>query len=150
MTNEQKNAMMDISKSSLPSILVVTIMVFVAYSTFVLTTEKNRVDRRFEVAADLINELANSTRELTELLSIRTRSRWSKLDMANWCVQQKLKYPDLECPPLNAIDTHGDIHDSTTGIERMGKKFDKIKEKSMRAIVEGDHPTLDGYDPKDK
>jgi hypothetical protein len=140
MPDDMKSKIVDVSSGTLPIIVAFTMMGFVAYATFILTTEKNRIDRRFEVTADLISELTSSTKELAGVVSGRTTERWTKFEMAAWCVEQKLKYPELICPPVNyrqgsEIDNHNELN-------RVQKTFEKIKEKSLKAIKEGDHPTM--------
>jgi len=96
--DEEGEESKDLTLMTLPVITTVSLVVFVAWGTFKLTTEKYMLENRLEKMAAVLDVLTRSTKDVVQLLSVKVQEGWTVSDMAEWCQTQKSKYPDLVCP----------------------------------------------------
>lgn len=90
----------DFTKSYLPFMTVISLVVFVAWSTNVVTREKIAMDSKFAEASRVTRDLAQATAELAEAIVRGQEAGWARSEMASWCQTQKLKYVELQCPEV--------------------------------------------------
>lgn len=64
---------LDLTILSLPVITVVSLILFVAWSTFTVAQEKGRYDNRLEATTKLIEQLAVATKDLADSVAMRSQ-----------------------------------------------------------------------------
>lgn len=118
----------DVTKGYLPFLTVISLVVFVAWSTSVVTREKVAMDFKFTEASRVTRELAQATAELAEAIVRGQEAGWARSEMASWCQTQKLKYTELQCP--NVWQPYSPVLDSK-GLGKTLRKLDSVLEQEV-------------------
>lgn len=129
--------MFDFTKGYLPFATVCSLVVFVAWSTRVVTKAQLETDGKFVETARIVKELAIATKDIAESIVTRDAHTWTREDMVNWCERQTAKIPDLVCPVLFK-QPYSKINDSLQGFGQVKRKLEGVL----------DNPALKATEPE--
>lgn len=127
--------MYDATKSYLPFATVISLVMFVAWSTSVVTREKIQYDHKFVETARITRDLAKATAELAEAIAKGQELTWYASDMSAWCAQQKAHYPQLTCPDW--VQPYAKINDSRR-IEKTAKELKDLRDAEALDRLQGE------------
>jgi hypothetical protein len=125
----ERSVAYDVTRSYLPFATVISLIGFVVWSTHVVTTAKVKVDVQMEKTSSVVAELAEATKELADLLVVRSRERWTRTEMQEWCIAQKEKYVELACPNFFTPRRIEDV-EMPNGVSSPINRLKQIQEKA--------------------
>lgn len=124
---------LDLTILSLPVITVVSLILFVAWSTFTVAQEKGRYDNRLEATTKLIEQLAVATKDLADSVAMRSQVWWSREDMSSFCRDVKELNPGFKCPSIRTYG-YSTILDSGERAESVKKKLGRVHDEAVKAV----------------
>lgn len=127
----------DLTKAYLPFLTTISLVLFVAWGTFIVTRAQLSTEQKFGKVAVLLADLTETVKDLSEVNALSKRTQWSWVDMTQWCLEQKAKYAELTCPEVkhgNTVQFRAAEQES----ESLNRRFRNLQEKTQRAVQELD------------
>jgi hypothetical protein len=125
----------DLTKSYIPFLTTISLVVFVAWATYIVTDAVNKFHSRVESTVLIVKELAFTTKELTSVVQSRTDNWWSRHDMVLWCIEQKQKYVELACPPTGELRGTGSFRGQSDRLDRTQQRLDRLHEDAEKTLL---------------
>lgn len=104
------SSVISIDRAYVPLALVASLIITTAYMATVITSERARIDARITEVGQQITTVQGSLNKLAKALSNRSSTRWTKDDMAIWCVKAERVNASFKCP-ANLPDGSVEIED---------------------------------------
>jgi hypothetical protein len=122
----------DLTYTSLPIIVVVSLILFVAWSAYIITDERARIDKRLDRLSTAIAQIASAVQDVTAILSDKLGETVTVDDLRYFCADLKDANPKLglECP-ATSVRTFGLRSQTTKGASELtaaGRKLGKVRD----------------------
>ena len=78
---------------TLPIVTIVGLLGFVAWGTFMLTAERNRIDKRIDRLVDSVEHLARSFEAYSKSIDAALKSNYSLADHELWSARTEILNP---------------------------------------------------------
>lgn len=92
----------DARRLGLPALSIMGLILAVVYGTWQIYGERTRIDSKIDTQFGSLREdlrgLNVNLEGLTEKLVARTAERWTRTDMATWCLKVRLMNKGFICP----------------------------------------------------
>jgi len=102
MATSDEVSFFDARRLGLPALSIIGLILAVVYGTWQIYGERTRIDSKIDTQFGSLREdlrgLNVNLEGLTEKLVARTAERWTRTDMATWCLKVRLMNKGFICP----------------------------------------------------
>lgn len=91
---------------TLPIVTIVGLLGFVAWGTFMLTTERNRIDKRIDRLVDSVEHLASSFESYSKSIDAALKSNYSLADHELWSARTEILNPSWKSARISRSETN--------------------------------------------